>query len=59
MPKKLQKLNKGSRVTDTWFWEWGVGVCIKTLKTRWHIRFADGEVRIFDRQHLQFLKLEN
>ncbi len=57
MQKKLQTLNKGNRVIDTWFDDWGIGVCIKALKTRWHIQFADGETRVFDKQHLQFLKV--
>ncbi len=54
---KLVKLRKGQKVIDRWFKEWGIGVCVKVLKTRWHIDFTDGETRVFDKQHLQFLKV--
>jgi len=54
----LKNLRKYQKVTDTWFTEWGVGNCIKALKTRWHIKWSDGEVRVFDKSHLQFLELK-
>jgi len=53
--KKNLKINQ--KVKDSWFKEWGRGVCIKALKTRWHILFTDGEVRVYDTSHLQFLNL--
>jgi len=49
----MLKLN--DKVIDRWFKEWGVGKCVKALKTVWHIKFADGETRIFDKPNLQFL----
>ena len=54
---RLVKLRQGQKVKDIWYPEWGVGRCVKALKTRWHIQFQDGETRVFDRPHLQFLSL--
>jgi len=54
---KLQRLNLSDKVRDRWFQEWGAGTCMKALKTRFHIKFDDGEFRVFDNAHLQFLDL--
>jgi len=44
------------KVVDTWFPEWGIGTCVKVLKTRFHILFTDGELRVYDHPHAnQFL----
>ena len=55
--KRLTTLKKGQKVRDTWYKEWGVGKCIRTTKTLFYIKFADGEIRDFDKQHLEFLRL--
>ena len=50
-------MKKGDKVLDTWFDYWGIGVCKKALKTRFHIYFSGlGKVIIYDKQHLQFLR---
>ena len=40
---RLVKLRQGQKVKDIWYPEWGVGRCVKALKTRWHIQFQDGK----------------
>ena len=54
--ERLIKLREGQKVIDTWYEEWGVGLCVKSLKTRYYIKFDDGETRIYDKHHLQFLR---
>lgn len=53
----MRELKEGQKVKERWSDAWGTGVCIKALKTVWHIKFQDGETRVYDKAHLQFLDL--
>lgn len=44
----------GQITYDRW-WPWRFGRVIKQTKTRIHVRWFDGEVWKYDRQHQQFL----
>jgi hypothetical protein len=43
-------------VIDRW-WPHRVGVVVRRLKTRLHVRWLDGEIWSYDTAHTQFLKL--
>jgi hypothetical protein len=42
-------------VFDIW-WPWRTGTIIKRTKTRLSVRWSDGEVWRYDRQHVRFLR---
>jgi hypothetical protein len=52
---KINELEVGMKVQDTWFPNWGVGVVTLVLKTRVIVKFSF-EDRTYDKNHTQFLK---
>ncbi len=55
--RKLKLPTLLQRVHDSW-WPERHGDVIKVLKTRVHVQWLDGEVWVYDREHLKFLVCE-
>lgn len=54
---KFDDLKEGTKVVDTWFWNYGVGAVTKKLKTVVYIMFTHAGLIKYDRPHAtQFLK---
>lgn len=53
---KKDQIKFNSRVIDTWFPDWGIGIVQCIMKTRVRILFRDDEHRSYDFAHLQFLE---
>lgn len=52
---RLDEFKLGLKVRDRWYPDWGLGTVQRVLKTRVKISFG-GELRTYDRDHLQFLE---
>lgn len=55
---KYDEVNENSKVVDTWFGDYGVGVVNKKLKTVIYITFSNMGLIKYDKKHAElFLKL--
>jgi len=52
---KINELEVGMKVVDSWYWSWGIGTVRKVLKTRVVIAFTNGTVLTYDKPHLGYL----
>ncbi len=51
----MKVFNINDKYYDKLFPSWGIGVCIKILKTRVHIEFPHVGLKIYDKNHYKFL----
>ena len=54
---KKEEVEKGKKVSDRWYPDWGTGIITKVMKTRFVVSFGGTKLR-YDYPHAQFLMEE-
>jgi hypothetical protein len=53
---KISEMKPGQKVCDRWYWDWGIGIVRRVLKTVAYIQFGHETIK-YDAAHTQFLEV--